>query len=63
MATAPKGFGRVSGGHGEQRDAQLRKDRLVGLFALLVIAALMMLLIWLASLGEGPPVDSFPMMP
>lgn len=65
MATAPKMFPESGPRPGQDRGkAQLRKDRLIGLAALLVIAALMGLLIWLASLGGAPTgIDSFPLMP
>lgn len=62
MATAPKGFGGGGSSH-HQNDVQLRRDRVVGMIALIVIAALMFLMIWLASLSGTPPVDTFPMMP
>ena len=63
MATAPKGFGTGGPGHGQESNAQLRRDRVVGMIALIVIAALMLLMIWLASLSGTPPTDTFPMMP
>lgn len=65
MATAPKMFPGSAPSPGQDRGkAQLRKDRMIGLAALLVIAALMALLIWLASLGGAPTgIDSFPLMP
>ena len=63
MATAPKGFGSVANPQHKQDDSQLRSDRLVGLFALLIITALMLLMIWLASLGGGAPVEGIPLMP
>ena len=63
MATAPNPMRRGETGNRETGDLQLRKDRLIGLLALVVIAALMLLMLWLASLGEGPPMDTFPMMP
>lgn len=65
MATAPKMFVQGESDPGRRRNAsQLRKDRLVGLLALLFIAALMALMIWLASLGQAPAgIDTFPLMP
>jgi hypothetical protein len=63
MATAPKGFGTGGSGHAGHGDTQLRRDRVVGMVALIVVAALMLLMIWLASLSGTAPVDTFPMMP
>ena len=62
-ASGLKGAGNGGGDSGKHGDTQLRKDRLIGLFALLVIAGFMLLMIWLASFGEGPPIDAFPLMP
>jgi hypothetical protein len=47
-------------------DQQLRKDRITAIVVLLVFAALMVLTIWLASLGNGAADNvqpNWPMMP
>ena len=63
MATAPKGFSSPGTPEQKKDETQLRSDRLVGLFAVLIIAALMLMMIWLASLGGGAPVEGIPLMP
>ena len=68
MATLHKAF--PTGRH-EPRDStatkeQLRKDRAKGVLVFLILAALMALMIWLASLGTGTPesIDQiWPTMP
>ena len=46
-------------------DQQLKRDRRTAMVVLAIMLALMALVIWLASLGEGVPVDTdyWPMMP
>jgi hypothetical protein len=63
MATAPKSLRGSGSPQQKQDETQLRSDRLVGLFTLLIIAALMLLMIWVASLGGGAPVEGIPLMP
>ena len=47
-------------------DAQLRRDRRTAFIVVVVMAALMALLVWLASFGGGVPydgIDYWQMMP
>ena len=63
MATVQKTNARGEGG-GSAR--QLRRDRITGALVLAILAALVGLMIWLASLGDVPPEnlnDYWPMMP
>lgn len=60
MSTA---FKTPSGGTTRRDKHQLRKDRITAVVALLVVAAVMALLIWLASLGNGGTENYLPMMP
>ena len=65
MATISPRHTATDGKH-EPDKQQLRHDRMVGIAVLAIIAALMALMMWLASLGGGTPADVhdyWPMMP
>ena len=68
MATAPKiipGPPRLKGKEPPNKD-QLRRDRITGIVVLVILAAVMALMIWLASLGNGTSESIYyewPMMP
>ena len=56
----------VTNGHDRPSKEQLRHDRWVGIAVLAIIAALMALMMWLASFSGGSPTqvpDYWPMMP
>ena len=59
MSAAPKLT--PSGNHSDQ----LKHDRITATIVFVVFAALMALMLWLASLngGSGEPIDYWPMMP
>jgi hypothetical protein len=68
MATTPKAFssGTKKPGKKSPSDEQVRKDRITGIIVVAALAALMVLIIWLASLGNGATeniIDHWPMMP
>ena len=62
MATIPGYFRTKNVGHSESEQGsrnQRRRDRITALLVALGVIALMVLLIWLMSLGGSPPPPDF----
>ena len=68
MATTPSTLqkGTTEPGKDSRSKKQLRKDHITGIIALVVVVAMMALMIWLATLGNGESgggYDYWPMTP
>ena len=57
MATVPHTFPNdvKKSGHGSPTGQQLRRDRMTAVVVLAIIAALLALMLWLASIANGAP--------